>query len=123
MKLDEVLPGFVLMSRILVLLMALLLAIIPWSERYSGLDNFPQGQDTELNLLAFFVLLGLILLFAHSLRKGLSALFLLRYFLSAIVQLAHSLVSDSRHDVALDVPHSPPLPSLCLSAFNLPLQI
>jgi len=121
--LDEVSPGFILLSRILIALMTLLLAVIPWSERYSMMDNFPHGQDTELNLLAFFVILGLILLFVRSRKKGLSALFAIRYFLLSIIRFALSFVPDSLHGVISAVPHSPPLPSPSLGIYNLPLQI
>ena len=111
------------MSRILIVLMTLLLAVIPWSERYSTLDNFPHGQDTELNLLAFFALLGLILLFVRARKKGLTVLFAIRDFLLSIVRFALSLVPDSLHAVISAIPHSPPLPSPSLGIYNLPLQI
>ena len=45
---NEALPAFVLMSRVVLALMGLLLVVMPWSERYSMLDNFPHGQDTEV---------------------------------------------------------------------------
>ena len=72
---DDALPAFVVMSRVVIALMSLLLLMMPFSEQYRMLDNFPHGQDTELSLLAFLMILGLSLLFARSSNKAFSRLF------------------------------------------------
>jgi len=103
--------------------MALLLAVIPWSERYSMMDNFPHGQDSELNLLAFFVLIGIILLLARSCQKALNALFDLLSWPSSLLRCAPFLPRLAGSASMLTPLHIPPLPSPFLSVANLPLQI
>jgi hypothetical protein len=122
-SLDDASPAFVRMSRILVTLITFLLAVIPWSEQYSMLDNFPHGQDTELNLLAFFLILGVILLFARSRTKGISVLFALCYLFFSMLRVALSSLAESLGGVVSAILHSPPLPSTSLNSYNLPLQI
>lgn len=120
--LDEASPAFILISRIFVLLITLLLAIIPWSERYQILDSFPQGRDTELNLLAAFVILGLILLFVRSSKKRIRRILAFRPLLLAMMPTARSILLTSRHGLALADPDHPPhrvFSGMC----NLPLQI
>lgn len=114
---------FLLLSRVLLLLVGILIAVIPWSERYCALDNFPNGQDVETNLLAFLTLVGLMLLLAHLCREGLAALFSLRHWISRL-----NLRRSPDHPYALGSftptpPHRAPLPSPFSAAFNLPLQI
>lgn len=118
---DEASPAFVLISRILVVLITLLVAVIPWSERYSLLDSFPHGQDTELNLLAFLVILGLILLILRASRKQLRTFFAFKRVLLTIIRRAPSLSRDSHHGVVLTDGDRPPHPGSSL--YNLPLLI
>lgn len=116
--LDEASPAFIVIGRIFVALITLLLAIIPWSERYHTLDSFPHGQDTELNLLASFVLVGFILLFVRSAQRR------IRRFLT-FRPLAHSMVRPAAsarfgHGLVRLDDDGPPHPGgMC----NLPLQI
>ena len=116
------------MGRILIGMMTLLLIIIPWSECYSTLDSFPHGHDTELSLLTFFAMLGLVLLFVRSAKIQLKRLLALRYSLLSMTALALSPTSSCGHGVALTgplypTPLYPPLPGLSLEICNLPLQI
>jgi hypothetical protein len=113
---------FLLLSRVLLLLVGLLIAIIPWTERYCALDNFPQGQDLETNLLAFLALLGLMLLVAHLCRQSLATLFCVRNWISRL-NFARSHAPP--HDLAsfATATHRAPLPSPLSVARNLPLQI
>ena len=121
--LEDASPVFLWMCRTLTLLIVLLLAVIPWSERYSGLDNFPHGQDTELNLLAFFIILGLILLFARSCSKGLGAFLAVFYLFLFLLRFESSLFPQPVDAEALCIPHSPPIPGAPFDACNLPLLI
>lgn len=121
--LEDASPAFLWMCRTLTLLIVLLLAVIPWSERYSGLDNFPHGEDTELNLLAFFLVLGLILLFARSCSKGLSAFLAVFYLFLFLLRFESSLFPDPIDAEALCIPHSPPIPGTPLHACSIPLLI
>ena len=116
-------PGhFLLFSRVFVWLVALLLAAIPWSERYSMLDNFPRGQDTEFSLLAFLLFLGLMLLLARSRTSILGALIKWCESVSALARSGCTVV----HAIAFSLPlkygpeHAPGPP---LAAFDIPLQI
>jgi len=117
--LNEASPAFIVMSRILIAMITLLLAIIPWSERYSMLDSFPNGQDTELNLLAFLVVLGLILLIARSGRKQLRSSFALTHLLLGILRPALSCFPERGYRLPLSDGDHPPHPGI----YNLPLQI
>lgn len=119
--LNEASPAFVLISRVLIVLITLLLAVIPWSERYSLLDSFPHGQDTELNLLAFLVILGLILLILRASRKQLRTSFAFKRALLTITQPAPSPIRDSHHGVVITDADHPPHPGSSL--YNLPLLI
>ena len=121
-RLDEASPAFVLMSRILLGAIALLLVIIPWTERYSTLDNFPHGHDTELSLLGFFVLLGLLLLFVRSARKQIRSLLALRYALLSMLP-AGPTTADRQHGAGLTDTHHPPLAASTLDLYTPPLQI
>ena len=122
-RLDEASPVFVLTSRMLLGVIALLLAVIPWTEQFSTLDNFPHGHDTELSLLTFFVLLGLILLFVRSARKQVSSILALRYALLSILPAGLTMTAARRHGEGLKEPHHPPPPACTLNLYNLPLQI
>src|SRR4051812_43885207 len=73
---------FLSLSRVLLSLVGCLLFLIPWSERYCFLDNFPHGQDFETNLLAFFALAGLMLLVAHLCQQSVAAFLTLGCWIS-----------------------------------------
>lgn len=112
---------FLLLSRVLLLLVAILLAVIPWTERYCSLDNFPQGQDFETNLLAFLALAGLMLLLAHLYRIGLTNLFSIRCRVSRLKSDIHRY--DDLAGFTIMAMHRAPLPSPLASVCSLPLQI
>lgn len=116
-------PGhFVLLSRVLLWLVAVLLAVMPWSERYSMLDNFPHGQDTEFTLLAFLIFLGLMLLLAHSSMSIMGALIKWRKSVSAWVSSGCTLPHAIELSLSLEYgPEHPPGSSH--AAFSIPLQI
>lgn len=121
-QLNDALPTFVLMSRIVVGLMVVLLLVMPLSERYSMLDNFPHGQDAELSLLGVLMILGLALLFARSSRQAFGALFAslfacIRAMLAGVFPASLKPVALVGRAYAPSLPGSPP------GAFNLPLQI
>ena len=111
-----------LLSRVLVWLVAAILLVIPWSERYSMLDNFPHGQDTEFSVLAFLIFIGLMLLLARSCTSFLSTLMTWCEALSAFVHSGWSLLRAFQLCLTLTTgPQHPPDTSP--GAFNLPLQI
>lgn len=115
---NDVSRKFVLASRILLLLMALLLAITPWTEGYRLLDNFPRGQDSELNVIALVAFLGLVLLLTRFSRRALRAIVALTYALAQPVPFGASTVRFSCGALIRPaVTASPPV------VFNLPLLI
>lgn len=120
---DDPSPAFILLSRILIGLIALLLLIIPWSERCNTLDSFPHSHDTELSLLAVFAFFGLVLLFVRAAKRRLRNLLAVRYMLFLLIPLAVSLTSHRCHGLALSEPGPPALSASSLELYNLPLQI
>jgi hypothetical protein len=121
--LDKASPGFILMARLLIGLIALLLVVIPWSERYSLLDNFPHGQDTELNLLALVVVLGLILLIVRSSARRVRRVLAFRSVAMSMVRRVLGALPETRHARDRTEGTSPPLPASPGDTYNLPLQI
>src|SRR6185312_15254798 len=99
---------FLSLSRLLLALVGALLAAIPWSERYGGLDNFPQGQDLETNILAFLALIGLMLLVAHLCRQGVAALFSISPWTCRLARQSKRR-PDAQDTPALGPCHRPPL--------------
>jgi hypothetical protein len=111
------------MSKVLIGLITLLMAVIPWSEHYNILDSFPRTQDAELSLLAFFVILGMILLFVRASKKGLHKLLSFAQLLLSKVRLGQAAVpSGARRIPVTDADH-PPHSGASLETYNLPLQI
>jgi hypothetical protein len=119
---DEVSCWFLLASRTLLCLFAVLLVATPWTEGYRLLDNFPTGQDSELNILALLAFLGLVLLITRSARRKLRSL-LLRDWLCLRLHPAALFQRPSLHGHYSVLAAIPPLLGSCPSAFNLPLQI
>lgn len=121
-KRDEISCLFLLASRTLLCLFAVLLVATPWTEGYRLLDNFPRGQDSELNILALLAFLGLVLLITRSARRKLRTL-LLRSWLWMLLHPAALFHRASLHGHYSIPPAAPPLLGSCPGAFNLPLQI
>jgi hypothetical protein len=109
-------------SRVLLFLISVVLAIAPWTERYCALDNFPRGQDFELGLLAVLALLALVLLFAHTAAHGSGAAGEDRDWLYSVVP-DDPLPRNTRQPWTAGLVHRPSLPSCALRLYNLPLQI
>ena len=121
-KTDESSRSLIASSRVLICLIALLLAVAPWTEHFGTFDNFPHGQDFELSLLAFLALLCLVLLLAVLRKRGLKDIFAVRAWGPLVVW---DLGGKPKPGFACtaNACHSPPLPSPLVGAFNLPLQI
>jgi hypothetical protein len=113
---------FLLASRTLLCLFAVLLVATPWTEGYRLLDNFPRGQDSELNILALLAFLGLVLLLTRSARRKLRSL-LLRNWLWMLLHPTAIFQRPSLHGHYSIPPAAPPLLGSCPGAFNPPLQI
>ena len=109
-------------SRVLMCLIALLLAVAPWTEHFGTFDNFPHGQDFELSLLAFLALLCLVLLLAVLRKRGLKDIFAVRAWGPLVVWEPGGRPKPG-FAWTTNACNSPPLPSPSLGTFNLPLQI
>lgn len=109
-------------SRLLILLSALLVVAMPFTEHFATFDHFLRGgPDLELGLLAFFASLSLVLLLAQYARIALSRVMALRHRLWSVrkvVQGAPS-VDSSRFIQAIFAP--PPISPLLRT--DLPLLI
>ena len=119
---DDVSCCFLFASRTVIALFVILLVATPWTESYRLLDNFPTGQDSELNILALVAFLALVLLITRSARRKLRNL-LLRRWLLLLLHPASLLQRPSLHRHCLAVAAAPPLLGCSPGAFNPPLQI
>jgi hypothetical protein len=108
-------------TRVLMCLIGLLLVVAPWTEHFATFDNFPNGQDVELSLLAFLALLCLVLLLAVIRKRGLKDIFADRAWKPLMVW---ELGRPERGCVrTANACHSPPFESASMRVYNLPLQI
>lgn len=114
---------FVLATRFLLSTFTLLLLLTPWTEGYRLLDNFPRGQDSELNILALVAFFGLVLLLARSSRTRLRAFRLLRNWIWLSPDRSGCGSSPSLHGRYTLAPSSPPQFEFSFGVRNLPLLI
>lgn len=121
-KRDDVSCCFLLAGRTLISVFAVLLLATPWTEGYRLLDNFPTGQDSELNILALVAFLGLVLLITRSARRKLRNL-LLRNWPCLLLHPTALFQRPSLNGHSSVPAGAPPLLASCQGAFNLPLQI
>ena len=121
-KREEVSCCFLLAGRTLLSVFALLLLATPWTEGYRLLDNFPTGQDSEINILAIVAFLGLVLLITRSARRKLRSL-LLRDWFCLLLRPTSLFQRPSLHGHYSVPAAAPPLLASGQGAFNLPLQI
>lgn len=120
-KHDEISSCFLFASRTLLSLFVILLLATPWTECYRLLDNFPSGQDSELNILALVAFLALVLLITRSARRRLRNILLRRWLL--LLHPASLFQRASLHGHYSVIAATPPLIGSCPGGFNLPLQI
>ena len=120
---NDALPGFVLMCRVVLALMGLLLVVMPWSEQYSTFDNFPHGQDAEVGLLGFFIMLGLVLLFARSCSRAITALLVVFFVALSMAGVRQGQGAEPAQRMTRATVSGPPIPGGNPGSFNVPLQI
>lgn len=119
---DRFLRSLLAGSRVVMCLIALLLAVAPWTEHFGTFDNFPHGQDFELSLLAFLALLCLVLLLALRRKQGLKDIFSASSWHWPVIWKLGGKPDRGSVRIA-DACHSPPVRSARSGAYNLPLQI
>jgi hypothetical protein len=110
-------------GRGLILLAALVLVAMPWTEYYWQFDNFLRGgQDMELGVLAVVSILCLVLIFLHDNKARLTFIAAIWRRLTPVSEQVAPItpvsfcVSNPRWDT------SPSLNS-SLDLYNLPIQI
>lgn len=118
----EVSRSFLRASRMLLSFFLLLLLVTPWTEGYRLLDNFPRGQDSELNILALLAFLGLVLLITRSARRMLRNFLMRNWFWRLLLHPALLLRLSAHGQTSVPIA-APPLLVPCSGAFNLPLLI
>jgi hypothetical protein len=120
---DGISHAYVLVGRLLIVLTAILLFVMPWTEHSCQLDRFLRGgQDCELGLLALLTIFSLVLVLLKQRRQNVTLLLAVRRWLSPVfedanpraVAIAWSLIA--RSDA---VPQS----SSALCRYNLPIQV
>ena len=122
-KIEGLPQAFVVGGRILVLFMALLLAVTPWTERYWKFDNFPRGgQDFELSLLTYLSLLCLMLLIAQRCKRGMTILLSIQGWLFYMFGEVKPTKPEALYGATRSF-HAPPLPSPSLRVYSPPLQL
>jgi di/tricarboxylate transporter len=111
----------VLLGRVLILLTALLVAVMPVTEYLWTFDKFLRGgQDCEFGLLALAAILCMVLVLSHQRRAVLTLVLSLRRVLSFLFQPA----DPARRAFGLIAPLQYNLPRCAsLLNINLPLQI
>lgn len=119
----RVAPNLLRLSRLFVVSIGLLIAVIPLSERYCRLDNFPKGQDFETNLVALLAVFGLMLLFAHICRQAFAGLLSVLARTSFFISNESQRHIDSATGSARCVTHRTPLPDPAFRATTLQLLI
>jgi hypothetical protein len=114
------LQTYVVWARVLMLLTALVIAIMPWTEYWWHFDQFLRGgQDLELSLLSLVVFFCLVLvLFRHG--NGWKPLML--PFRRLAFQHADPGAPGALPGLIATL-HAVPLPSPSLSMSNLPIQV
>ena len=112
-----------LAGRVLIVLTALLIAVIPWTEYYWDFDNFLHGgQDFELGLLATITVFCLVLVLLQHNKQGVAFWFALRRWLSVSL-LHHDPASPSLSFRLFMASCAVPLPDPKSGLGDLPLRI
>jgi hypothetical protein len=84
---DGTFEGLAVGGRVLIVLVALLTAVSPWTEYYWHFDNFLHGgQDFEFGLLATITVFCLVLVLLQHSKQGVALWFALRRWLSVLFQ-------------------------------------
>jgi hypothetical protein len=120
---DGISHAYALAGRLLIVLTAILLFVMPWTEHFCELDRFLRGgQDCELGLLALLTIFSLVLVLLKQRRQNVTLLLTVRRRLSCVfededpwrVAKAWSLTAPS---------NVTPLSTQALCRYNLPIQV
>jgi hypothetical protein len=120
---DGISHAYALGGRLLIVLTAILLFVMPWTEHFCQLDRFLRGgQDCELGLLALLTVFSLVLVLLRQRRQNLARLLTVRRRVSCVfededpraVVNACNLIAHS---------DATPLSTLALCRYNLPIRV
>ena len=110
-------------GRVLLLLMALLLAVMPWTEHLWHFDNFLHGgEDFEFGLLATIMVFCLVLVLLQRSKQGVVFWFALWRWLSVLFQHPDP-ASPKLSFKSVMASDTVPLPDPISSVYDLPLRI
>jgi hypothetical protein len=110
-------------GRVLVMLIALIIFVMPWTEYFWSFDKFLRGgQDFELGLLSLAALLCLVVVLLQHGRQNVAFLLAIRRWLSFVNRDPDSMSLRSLYGLLAAV-HASPLPSPALGMYNLPIQV
>jgi hypothetical protein len=105
----------VVSGRVLLVLTALMIFVMPWTEYFWRFDKFFRGgQNFELGLLV-------VVLLQHG-RQNVAFLLAIRRGLSFVSRDPDSLSLSSQYGLLAAV-HASPLPSPALGMYNLPIRV
>ena len=107
---------------VLILLMAVLLAVMPWTEHLWHFDNFLHGgQDMELGLLSLLTILCLVLVLLQDSKQRVKSMVVIRQWLSSVLDQTDPLAPGSFHGLNMALHAIPPGSSL--GTYNPPTQV
>ncbi len=113
--------AYAILSGVLIFFAALLLAVMPVTERFWDFDHFLRGgQDFEFGFLALLVVLCLVLLLAQNANIECSLLLALRRWLRFIFPPAAGLDTVTTFHAVLE---DQPISRLSIRLYTLPLQV
>ena len=109
-------------GRVLVLLVALLLVITPWTEYFWHFDNFLHGgQDMEFGLISIVTVLCLVLVLLQDGKQHMTSVVAICRWLSSIFEQAAPLIPESFFE--FNPANISPPPGSPLDAYNPPIRI
>jgi small-conductance mechanosensitive channel len=120
---DGISQAYALGGRLLILLTAILIFVMPWTEYFWQFDRFLfGGQDFELGLLSLLTIFSLVLVLLQQRRQNVTLLLTVRRWLSLVFEDADpravaKACSLTAHSDAV------PLSSRALCRYNLPIQV
>ena len=110
-------------GRLLILFMAILIVVMPWTEYFWQFDGFLHGgQDFELGLLSLLTIFSLVLVLLQQRRQDVALLLIVKRWLSLVFEdpgprAVANACSLTAHADAV------PLSSRELCRYNLPIQV
>lgn len=115
--------AYALGGRLLIVLTAILLLVMPWTEHFCQLDKFLRGgQDCELGLLALLTIFSLVLVLLQQRRQNITLLLTVRRRLSLFFEdgapraIAKACSLTAHSDAT-------PLSTQAICRYNLPIQV